>query len=391
MSSVNAATNSNKADTATAVNGFDSSVRSLAFALVLGASLVATQTQAAGPNPNPDCFRPWTADTPLISYPAKEPPYKIALVNGFAGNDWRIQMIQSTKAWAARPENAKFIDELKVVSTGADVAAQIGAIDNFIAAGFDAITFIAVNPTAFNAVVKRAKRAGTVLVPFDNILDTDKVFQVNQKQVEMEEIKSRHVWGLLDGMGKTKGIRVLEVRGLPGNSVDRDRSVGMHNVFERDGVEIVTVVGNWDTGTVQKVVADALATHGQFDAVISQHGTQGAINAFKDAGHPMVPMGVDGENGTRRLAMDNGVPFMSATQAPAMSAVAMQGAIALLQGNELPVLVSLPINHVSSEEAKEGTHYFPDLPASFNTGTGYSACFEPLTPEELAKQTSDNT
>ena len=24
-------------------------------------------------------------------------------------------------------------------------------------------------------------------------------------------------------------------------------------------------------------------------------------------------------------------------------------------------------------------HYFKDLPASFNTGTGYPACFEPLT------------
>lgn len=356
----------------------------------VAAVCIAGQAQAAQPNPNPECFRPWEKDTPMISFPAKEPPYKLALVNGFAGNDWRIQMIQSTKAWAARPENAKFIDELKVVSTGADVAAQISAIDNFIAAGFDAITFIAVNPTAFDAVIKRAKRAGTILVPFDNVLDTDKVFQVNQKQVEMEEIKSKHVWDVLEMSGKTEGLRVLEVRGLAGNSVDRDRSVGMHNVFEREGVEIVTVVGNWDTGTVQKVTADALATHGKFDAVISQHGTQGVINAFKDAGHPMVPMGLDGENGTRRLAAQNKVPFMSATQAPAMSAVAMYGAITLLQGHELPVLVSLPINHVSSENAKEGVHYFADLPASFNTGTGYPDCFEPLSPDELANQSSDN-
>lgn len=363
----------------------------LAAALTLGVALVGTTADAAKPNPNPECFRPWTAETPMISYPEKEPPYKLALVNGFAGNDWRIQMIQSVKGWAARPENSALIDELKVVSTGADVAAQIAAIENFIAAGFDAIAFIAVNPTAFDAVIKRAKRAGTILVPFDNILDTDKVFQVNQKQVEMEEIKSEHVWGILEGMGKTSGIRVLEVRGLPGNSVDRDRSIGMHNVFERDGVEIVTVVGNWDTGTVQKVTADALATHGEFDAVLSQHGTQGVINAFNDAGHPMVPMGIDGENGTRRLAVENGVPFMSVTQAPAMSAVAMHGAIALLQGHELPVLVSLPINQVSSDEVEAGVHYFAELPASFNTGTGYPACFPPLTPEELTNQTSDNT
>lgn len=364
-----------------------------AAAIAVSLSFAAGSAWAddAKPNPNPDCFRPWDENTAMISFPAKEPPYKLALVNGFAGNDWRIQMIQSAKAWASRPENAGMIEELKVVSTGADVAAQIAAIDNFIAAGFDEIAFIAVNPTAFDAVIKRAKRAGTILTPFDNILDTDQVFQANQRQIEMEEIKSKYVWDLLEKAGKTSGIRVLEVRGLPGNSVDRDRSIGMHNIFDQDGVEIVTVVGNWDTGTVQKVVADALATYGHFDAVVSQHGGQGVINAFNDAGHEMVPMGLDGENGTRMLAVKNNVQFMSVTQAPALSAVAFYGALQLLQGHELPVKVALPINHVSSEEVEEGVHYFPDLPASFNTGTGYPACFEPLSPKELFDQTSDNT
>ena len=41
-----------------------------------------------------------------------------------------------TKLWASRPENAKDIAELKVISTGSDVAAQIAAIDNFIQAGY---------------------------------------------------------------------------------------------------------------------------------------------------------------------------------------------------------------------------------------------------------------
>lgn len=362
-------------------------------ALAVAASLSFNSVWAADakPNPIPECFRPWEDSTKMISYPAKEGPYRLALVNGFAGNDWRIQMIQSLKAWAARPENAANIKELKIVSTGADVAAQIAAIDNFIAAGFDAISFIAVNPTAFDAVIKRAERSGTVLVPFDNILDTDKVFQVNQKQIEFEETKGKYVWAQLEAAGKTKGIRVLEVRGLPGNSVDRDRSIGMHKVFDREGVEIVTVVGNWDTGTVQKVVADALAAHGKFDAVMSQHGGQGVINAFKAAGHEMVPMGLDGENGTRRMAVENKVPFISVEQHPAMSAVAMDGAVKLLQGHELPVLVALPSTGVLGADMKAGEHYFPDLPASFNTGTGYPACFKPLTPDELFKQTSDNT
>ena len=48
----------------------------------------------------------------IIQYKAKKPPYKFAFVNGFAGNAWRIQAIQATKAWAARPENKEFVKEL---------------------------------------------------------------------------------------------------------------------------------------------------------------------------------------------------------------------------------------------------------------------------------------
>lgn len=335
----------------------------------------------------PECFAP-APGTTTISYPAKEGPYKIAFVNGFAGNDWRIAAIQAAKAWAARPENAEKIAEFNVVSVGNDSAAQIAAIDNFIAAGYDAITFIAVNPTAFEPVIRRAERAGTVLVPFDNVLDTDKIVQINESQMELGRLKAQTVMDLLDGKAK----KILMVNGLPGNATDRDRRLGMMSVLEKvDDLEIVEVVGNWDTGTSQKVVSDALATHGQFDGVVSQHGAAGTINAMQAAGHPIVPMGVDGENGVRMLMDELDIPGISAAQAPAMSAIALEAAVALLEGNMLPQTVFLPIPQVKAEDLQPGENYFPDLPKSFNTGTGFPACFPPFTPEELLGQSADNT
>jgi ribose transport system substrate-binding protein len=275
-----------------------------------------------------------------------------------------------------------------VVSVGNDSAAQIAAIDNFIAAGYDAITFIAVNPTAFEPVIRRAERAGTILVPFDNVLDTDKVVQVNESQKALGALKAQTVMDLLDG----KAEKILMVNGLPGNATDRDRRLGMMSVLEQvDGLEIVEVVGNWDTGTSQKVVADALATHGQFDAVVSQHGSAGSINAMQAAGHPIVPMGVDGENGVRMLMDELGIPGVSASQAPAMSAIALEAAVALLEGNALPQTIFLPIPQVKSDDLEPGVNYFPDLPKSFNTGTGFTECFAPFTPEELLGQSPDNT
>lgn len=335
----------------------------------------------------PECFAP-APGTSTISYDAKDGPYKLVFVNGFAGNDWRIQAIQSAKAWASRSDNSDKIDEFTVVSVGNDSAAQIAAIDNFIAAGYDAIVFIAVNPTAFEPVIRRAERAGTILVPFDNVLDTDKVVQVNESQMDLGALKAQTVMDLLDG----KAEKILMVNGLPGNATDRDRRLGMMSVLDKvDGLEIVEVVGNWDTGTSQKVVADALATHGTFDGVVSQHGSAGTINAMQAADHPIVPMGVDGENGVRILMDDLEIPGVSASQAPAMSAIALEAAVALLEGNELPQTIYLPIPKVTSSELEAGVNFFPDLPKSFNTGTGFVECFAPFTPEELLGQSPDNT
>lgn len=333
-----------------------------------------------------ECFAP-APNTTTIQYDAKEGPYKIAFVNGFAGNDWRIQAIQSAKAWAARPENAAKIEEFKVVSVGDDSAAQIAAIDNFIAAGYDAITFIAVNPSAFNGVIRRAQRSGTILVPFDNVLDTDKVVQVNESQLALGALKAQTVVDELGG----KAEKILMVNGLPGNSTDRDRRLGMMSVLEQvDGLDIVEVVGNWDTGTSQKVVADALATHGTFDAVLSQHGSAGTINAMQAANHPIVPMGVDGENGVRMLMDELNIPGVSASQAPAMAAIALEAAVELLAGEALPQTIFLPIPSVNASDLADGENYFSELPKSFNTGTGFAECFTPFTPEELLGQSADN-
>ncbi|MEM9493937.1 MAG: substrate-binding domain-containing protein, partial [Myxococcota bacterium] len=195
-------------------------------ALALSAAAQAEPMEVSGPGVLPECFAPFSADTKYFQFEAKEPPYRIALANGFVGNTWRIQMIKTLKAYAEQEDVAPMIEELKVVSTGTDVAAQVAAIDNFINAGYDAILTIAVNPTAFTPVIKRANRAGVVLVPFDNVLDSDEIIQVNEDQLEIGKIMGRHLTSTVGNSGK-----ILEVRGLPGNSVDRDRHLGFREIM----------------------------------------------------------------------------------------------------------------------------------------------------------------
>jgi ribose transport system substrate-binding protein len=341
-----------------------------------------------GPGYLPECFAPWGADTPFFQWDGKDGPYKIAVVNGFVGNIWRIQMIKTAKAFAEQPGIAEHISEFKVVSTGTDAAAQLGAIEDFINQGFDAIVTIAVSPTGFDRVIRLANRNNVVIVPFDNILDTQDVMMVNEDQFQMGVMSANF---LIDNMGKHEG-KILEVRGLPGNSVDRDRHDGFRSVMEAAGnnFEIVEVVGNWAPGDSQKVTADAIAVHGQFDGVFSQGGTNGTVQAMIDAGHPLVPIAGEAENGFRKQIAELGIKGLSYGQSPGLVAISMKAAIAALGGNVMPQLISVPIPVADYTTLKDGVNFWSDLPDDFFTPNEFPPCDVNITaPEIMAKSEED--
>lgn len=332
----------------------------------------------SGPGANATCFAPWDGSTKYMQWQAKKGPYKIALVNGFVGNGWRIQMVKTAKAYAETPGIKEKISEFKVVSTGTDAAVQLGAIEDFINQGYDAIVTIAVSPEGFDRVIRIADKNNVVLVPFDNVLDTDKVMQVNENQLEIGEQWGAFALAELKALGKTSG-KLLEIRGLAGNSVDRDRSIGIHKVLEADGGnwEVVQVVGNWDDGTSQKVTADAIAVHGKFDAFLAQGGSNGVVQALLDAKHPLVPITGESENGFRKSVAqmsDDGLKGLSIGQSPGLVAIAMKAAISALEGNKMPQLISVPIPSADYTQLKDGVNYWSDLPDNFFTVNEFPPC-----------------
>jgi ribose transport system substrate-binding protein len=332
----------------------------------------------AGPGADPGCFAPWAETTKYMKWEAKPGPYKIAIVNGFVGNTWRIQMIKTAKAYAEDPAMKDKIKEFKVVSTGTDAPAQLGAIEDFINQGFDAIVTIAVSPDGFDRVIRLADKNNVVIVPFDNVLDTDAVMQVNEDQLAMGRKWGQFVIDELKAKGVTSG-KLLEVRGLPGNSVDRDRSIGIHEVLDASGGkwEVVQVVGNWDDGTAQKVTADAIAVHGKFEGILAQGGTTGVVQAMIDAKHPMVPIAGESENGFRKLVAKHaadGLKGISIGQSPGLVAIAMKAAVSALEGNVMPQLISVPLPIATYAELKDGTNFWSDLPDNFFTVNEFPPC-----------------
>ena len=358
--------------------------------VMLNSTAMADPEIVSGPAAEPECFAPWSADTKFFKFPKKEGPYRIALANGYIANTWRIQMIQTAKAYAAQPDVAAKLKEFKVVSTGEDVPAQISAINNFIDSGYDAIVVNAQNPTAFAPVIKRAKEAGVVLVAFDNILDTQDAINVNVDQKGLGVL-----WA--DWLVKhiPDGGKVLEVRGVAGTSVDTDRHNGIHETLDASGKkwDVTEVMGKWDDPTAQKVTADAIATNGPFVGITAQGGDTGVVQAMIDAKHPFVPFGGETENGFRKFCAKfagEGLKCTSAGTGPAQVAVAIKTAIAALEGNVVPQSVKLPLAIVSDPDFKEGQDYFPDQSDNFFVGNSFPTCGINFTAQEIMGQTQEN-
>ena len=157
----------------------------LAGFLMSGVAAFAGPKIVQGPGPDQACFKPWSAQTKYFQWDKKPGPYRIALVNGFVGNTWRIQMIQTAKAFAEQPG---IKDEHQGVQGRLDRHRRRRPARRHRGLhqpGLRRDRHHRGQPDGFDRVIRLADRNNVVIVPFDNVLDTDKVMQVNEDQIEM--------------------------------------------------------------------------------------------------------------------------------------------------------------------------------------------------------------
>ena len=344
----------------------------------------------SGPSSDPDCMVPWSPSTQFLRYPEKPGPYRIALSNGYAANDWRKQMLKTAKAYVAQPDVAAQIGEFKAVSTGEDVEAQIAAINAFIDAGYDAIVVDAENPTAFAPVIARAKQAGIVLVAFDNTLDTQDAINVDVDQKGIGKLTAEWLIRNLPDGGT-----LLEVRGVEGTSVDSDRHEGVRETLAASSKtwKVIETTGKWNDAVAKQATTTAIAAHGPFDGIISQAGDSGVIAALMEAKHPFVPMAGETENGFRKLCATyakDGLKCMSAGTGPAQVAVAIKVALAALQGKTVPQAIKLPTTAVQHPDFKAGRDFYPDQPDGFFVGNAFPSCGIDISVKEIMQQPDES-
>lgn len=287
---------------------------------------------------------------------------RIGFSNSYAGNSFRQVMVKSWQEVVRQSRKDGLIGDSPVVSANNSVTEQAAHIQNMILQGYDAIVILAASDTALNGVVKQACDAGIVVVSFAGIVTQPCAYQVNYDWASYGKQEIDYVAQRLKGKGN-----LLEIRGIAGDSTDRDISAGIHKALKSyPDLKIVgTVYGQWTAAVAQKEVAGLIPSLPQVDAVVNQGGDgYGAARAFEASGRPM-PIIVMG-NRQDELAWwkqqhtQKQYETFSISATPSISQVAFWVAQQILAGKKVPKYVEVPLLRI---DARDRDAWLADTPA----------------------------
>ncbi len=273
---------------------------------------------------------------PSFAAPAKNPPFRVAISNGFVGSEWRIQMVESARAvFEEYKAKGLVTGDLYVNHAGPDVTAQIAQIRNMINRGFDLIIINPNSQTALNPVIEEAVDRGIVVVVVDQEVTSPKAINVVIDQAEWARLSARWLVEKLGGNGN-----IVAINGLAGHPANEDRWRGAREVFTRyPGIKLLSMVhGNWDQATGQQVMSDLLATYPNIDGVWAQDGTaEGALRAVLASGRPLPVMTGEARIGYMRLWNDlrqRGFESIGVVNPPGIAASGLRIGMQVLLGRQ---------------------------------------------------------
>jgi ribose transport system substrate-binding protein len=301
----------------------------------------------------------------------KEPPYVVGFSNFSVLNSWRVQMVEEFNQEVER--NKSLIKEVYITNANDNIAKQIADIEDLIAKGVDILLVTAISPTALIPVVEKAYKQGIVVVDFDNLVYTDNI--TAHVIVDQESFGRVGAEWLVEQLGGKGNIIILN--GVSGTSINAERENGAMSVFEKyPDIKILgKAYAHWDYAEGKKATENFLAAHPQIDGVWSQGGamTQGAIEAFVEAGRPLIPMTGEDNNGFLKLWKKyraQGFKGISTSMPTYCSAVALDVALAAIQGLPYYKYTVIPIPTITDEDLDK--YVREDLPDSFWANTRLS-------------------
>lgn len=280
----------------------------------------------------------------------KSKGFVIGFSNGYFGNTWRAQFIDSAQAAADKWIARGIIKEFKIVQVNDDVTKQLVQLNSLIDQGVDCLVINPVSAEALAPIIRRAQRQKVLVVNVDDPFAYEGVPSVILDQKPQIGMSAR--W-LAEKLKDKKDAKIVHIHGLAGNTADKVRVDEVHRILkEYPNITILAEQpGGWNQTKAQEVMSNFLATYPQIDGVLCHDiMAEGVMRAYDIAGKPYPPMVGDyGYSFLRiwkKLADKSDFESVIVTCPPGIGADGVEVAVRLLLGWKLKkeVLEPSPVN-----------------------------------------------
>jgi len=259
---------------------------------------------------------------------------------------------------------------LQIEDAQTDVSKQLNQVNNFIAAGVDAIIVTLADTSAAPGISEAAEKAGIPLVYLNLQPDNVDKLSKNQAYVGSKETDSGRLGAeaaceILKRNGKVGDAQAYILMGDLAHQASRDRTSSVKETLAAGGCKGVTIAEEqsaaWTRTNAMDLTTNWITAGRPIDAVFANNDEMaiGAIQALKAAGVSMDSVVVVGIDATQDAlaAMANGDLDVTVFQnAKGQSAGAMDAAVALARGHGVDKQVMVPFELVTPTNMAEYAH-----------------------------------
>lgn len=365
----------------------------LAAALALGTALVAPAAHAEYKGlPRTFLWNPGFNELVDTSEFKKDGPYTIGFSNASQADLWLVTFFHGVQYSAEK--NAAELERFIITDANSDPTKQINDIQDLLNQDIDLLIVNPATADALDPVLSRAMRRGIPVVTVARRVESDDSFVsfVTASDTALARMSATWLAEKLGGQG-----RIVLLPGLAGASPAEMRLQAAREVFAQfPGVEIIdTQYTGWSpangkqlmSAIIQRVGADTI------DGVWADSGLQGSgsVEAFMGAGvtGEAIPPHTGGDlNRMYKLAQEHGFPFAGIDYTPSIGIPAVELALKILKGEQVPKRLDVNFQVVISEGDETASvkadvpladYVATDRPDDFIMGHGMGPDYDPKT------------
>jgi ribose transport system substrate-binding protein len=268
---------------------------------------------------------------------AKEAPNTICFSNASVANAWRVAMVQNFEFGIDEAKAAGLVDEYLYADANDDPAKQIADIEDLLTKGCDVLIISAAAQDVVDPGAKKAMEMGVPVITLDRDVQSpsNRVSYTDGDSCAMGRTQAEWLVKELDGKGD-----ILLLSGMAGASPAEERLRCAREVFAQypDIKELAQAYTDWSPTGGQKQMEAWITQFGEVDGIWADSALQGVgvVEALLAAGMTVPP--ITGEDWALflRQATENNFPFVAVSFPNRMGYVAVQDALALLQGQPIP-------------------------------------------------------